>query len=338
VNYAVEVGFLLCVLEYAWNRNVGKVVRVVVDEGEFEHEGSEVVEVCLVFDLLGLETLLEAAFAQAVVARVELEAGQRVLDDVFGHVDARLQVVEFVVACTPLEDLGRDAFVCGQEPELDAVAREFSEHLVDLRDFGVLHKAALTVVDAVAEEDHAGHWRRAVVLLPVQDAAFDDFLELEFGFIRVLEFRVLIVLDDLLGAEHGHVGRVLRQDGSYALGALAVADVHGEHHRAARHPAGHLCVEEHAVPHRVGQLHDQVLHHVQHNQPQEVALLESLAQDNLVGYTAVLMALLFDNFLLARDVLLLRPAVDDHHHDLGLTDRPILLRNVAHLHHVGVCD
>lgn len=43
------------------------------------------------------------------------------------------------------------------------------------------------------------------MLLPVQDTPLDDFLELEFGLIRVFEFRVLVVLNDLLRAEHSHV-------------------------------------------------------------------------------------------------------------------------------------
>jgi len=73
VDDAVEVGFLFGVLEDSGHRDVGQVVGVEVDEGELEDERGEAVEVVLVLDLLGLEALVEATLAEAVVARVELE-------------------------------------------------------------------------------------------------------------------------------------------------------------------------------------------------------------------------------------------------------------------------
>lgn len=152
---AVEVGFLLGLLEDAGHRNVGQVVGVEVDEREFEDQRRQVVEVLLVLDLFGLQTFLEATLAQAVVARVQLEAGQSILYDVFSDLHAGLEVIELVVARIPLKDFGRNTFIGSQEPQLDAVAGQFREHFVDVGDFGVFHESALTIIDAVSEKDYS---------------------------------------------------------------------------------------------------------------------------------------------------------------------------------------
>jgi len=146
--------------------------------------------------------------------------------------DAGLQMVELVVARVPLEDLGADAFVGGQEPGLHLLPAQFCEHLIDLGDLSALHEAALEVGDAVAQEEHPVH-SRIVVLLEVEDRFLDDLLELEFGLVRVLELALLLVLDELVRAEMRELARRVGEDGGHALVPLAVLHVHGEDHRLA---------------------------------------------------------------------------------------------------------
>jgi len=147
-------GLLLRVLEQAGDRDVGDVVAVEVHEAEFEDEAHEHVEVGGV-ERLRLEHLVEAALGHAVVAGVELEGGLAVLHDVAVDLDARLEVLQFVLAAVELEDLGRDAFVRGHEVQLRALAPEFGEGLGEEADLGVLQVALLDLAHAVAQHDHA---------------------------------------------------------------------------------------------------------------------------------------------------------------------------------------
>jgi len=92
------------------------------------------------------------------------------------------------------------------------------------------------------------------------------------------------------------------------------------------------------VPDVVGQLHYHVLHDVEHEHLEEVALLEGLREDHLVGHVALLVALLLDHLLLARELLHALAAVEHDHDDLVVLDLPGELGEVLHLDHIGVRD
>lgn len=113
---AVEVGLLFRVLQQRRYRNISQIVRVELQETELETERCQILKVYLMLYCLGLHALILATLGHPVVARVEEEAGQRILDQVFRDVDAGLQMLELVVTGVPLEYLGRNAFVCSQEP------------------------------------------------------------------------------------------------------------------------------------------------------------------------------------------------------------------------------
>jgi len=307
---------------------------VELQEAQFEDQTHEAVEVEGVLHLLGLEALLEAALGQAVVARVQLEGRQAVLNQVAVDLDPGLQVVQLVLTRVPLEDFGADAFVGRQEPQLHLLAAQFCEHLIELGDFSVFHEAALEVGDSVSEEDHPVH-TRLVVLLPVQDRLLHELLELEFGFVRVLEFTLLFVLHELVGPEVREVPAGLGEHCSHTLVSFAVLDVHGEHHGPAAQPLAHGGLEVDAVADVVGQLHHHVLHDVEHDHFDEVPLFEGLREDHLVGYLPLLVAVLLDDLLLACELVGPALAVQHHHHDFVVFDLPVEVGQVLDLHHVG---
>jgi len=258
-----------------------------------------------------------------------------VFDDVAVDVDTGLEVVQFVVTRVPLEDLGADAFVGGQEPQLHLFPAEFGEHLVDLRDLSALHEFALEVGDAIAQEHDPVH-RSLVVLLPVEDSLLDDFFELELGFVGLTELTVLFVLHELVGPEVGEVCARVGENGCDTLVALAVLDVQCEDHRLAPQPAGHGRVEVDLVSNVVGQFHDDVLHDVQHHHLDEVPLFEGLREDYLVGHVPVLVAVVLDDLLLAGQLFVAALAVEHHHHDFVVPDLPVVGGNVSHLDDVRV--
>ena len=92
------------------------------------------------------------------------------------------------------------------------------------------------------------------------------------------------------------------------------------------------------MAHVVRQLHDDVLHEVEHDHLEEVALLEGAGQADLVGDGAGLLALLLDDLVLAREQVLARARVEHHEDELGLADVPVEAGDVAHLDQVRVGD
>jgi len=328
-------GLLLRVLEDARNRDVGDVVAVELHETEFEDETHQHVEVGGVQGLR-VEHLVEAALGHAVVAGVEVERRFAVLDDVAVDLDASLEVLEFVLAAVELEDLGGDAFVRGQEVQLRALAAEFGEGLGEEADLGVLQVAFLDLAHAVAQHDHTGD-RGGVVGLEFEDRTFNDVFERDFGLVGVAEVCVL-ALGDVVRTEDGEVGRVVAEDRTDRGVAAALFVVDCEDHGAAAEPAHHGLVEGDFVSEVVGQFEHDVIHEVKHDHFEEVALLEGLGEDDLVGHVAFLLALLLHDLVLAREQVLARARVEHHHDGFGLAYVPVEALHVAHFDHVRVRD
>lgn len=61
----------------------------------------------------------------------------------------------------------------------------------------------------------------------------------------------------------------------------------------------------------VGQLHDDVVHDVEHHHFQEVSLFKGLGKDDLVRHFTILVAVLLHHFLLSGQQVILSSAVQD---------------------------
>lgn len=87
-----------------------------LQETELEDQTHQIVEVLFTVHLLWLETFLETALGEAIVAGVKLEGRQVILNNVAIDVNACFQMVQFVVTRVPLEYLGADTFIGSEEP------------------------------------------------------------------------------------------------------------------------------------------------------------------------------------------------------------------------------
>jgi len=119
---------------------------VELHETQFESESHQIFQTVFVH-FLGLEALLEAALAESVVARVQVETGPKVFANVLVHLHACFQVAQFVVAAVPIKYFGGNPFACCQKYQLHVFFILLSEDLVDVGNFCVFYISALTIID-----------------------------------------------------------------------------------------------------------------------------------------------------------------------------------------------
>jgi len=101
----------------------------------------------------------------------------------------------------------------------------------------------------------------------------------------------------------------VREDGGHTFVALPVLDVHREDHCLPVEPLVHNPIKVDLVSNVVGQLHNNILHDVQHDHLNEVTLLEGFRQDDLVRHLSLLVTVVLDYLLLTSQLFVSTTAV-----------------------------
>jgi len=175
-------------------------------------------------------------------------------------------------------------------------------------------------------------------LLEVEDGLLDDVLEGDFGFVSVTQVS-LFVFGDVVGPEDCEVRREVAEDSTDRRVAAALLVVDCEDHGTAAQPAHHGFLERDLVAEHVREFEDDVVHEVEHDQLEEVVLLEGFGEDDLIrDWFLVPETLLLDDLVLAGEQVLLGARVEHDDHFFRAGDVPVVALYVTHFDDVRVCD